>query len=505
MSAKACIGWLRVLGLLAVLGSGACGCTVAPSYKKPDLPVPDHYLAQPAANEASLDEWWQGFADPELQALVAQALKSNLDLQSAIARVREAREQEVIAGAAGLPSVGASGAGVGLYSKSNPLAGLMSGGSGGANGGSGGGGSGGSSSDSSTHLHVYALALDATWEIDLFGGVRSAVEAARASTEAQVWQVRDGEVSLTAEVANDYLTLRALQARQAMLVASIAHEEELLQLATSRLRAGLASELDVNQERTQLARDQAQLPQLDAQAGATTSALAVLLGEAPEAMQEKLSPAPVTIEAAPAIGVELPAGLPSDLLRQRPDVRAAERRLAAATGDVGVAVARLYPSFDLIGAATLASSSLHGLLDTRSFAALGIGDVMWPVFAGGKLQANVRASEAARDAAYIAYQISILAALRDAETAIIRCATEERRLESLQAYVSAASSTRKIAEDEYRNGIVDFTTVLTAADAELDARDSLVQSRQTLAQARISLFKALGGGWSETSAKAATR
>ena len=136
-----------MLGLLAVLGSGACGCTVAPSYKKPDLPVPDHYLAQPAANEASLDEWWQGFADPELQSLVAQALKSNLDLQSAIARVREAREQEVIAGAAGLPSVGASGAGVGLYSKSNPLAGLMSGGSGGANGGSGGGGSGGSGSE----------------------------------------------------------------------------------------------------------------------------------------------------------------------------------------------------------------------------------------------------------------------------------------------------------------------------------------------------------------------
>jgi outer membrane protein, multidrug efflux system len=494
----ACIGRLRVLVVLATLGSGVCGCTVAPSYEKSDPPVPDHYLAQPEAKEANLDEWWLGFADPELQVLVAQALKSNLDLQGAVARVRQAREQEVIAGAAGLPSIGVAGAGVGLYSKSNPLAGLMS-------GGSASGSNTGSSSDSSTHLHVYALALDATWEIDLFGGVRSAVEAARANTEAQVWQLRDGEVSLTAEVANDYLALRALQARRAMLVASIAHEEELLQLAASRLRAGLASELDVNQERTQLARGQAQLPQLDAQAGATTDALAVLLGEAPEAMQEKLLPAPVTPETAPAIGVDLPEGLPSDLLRRRPDVRAAERRLAAATGDVGVAVARLYPSFDLIGAATLASSSLRSLLDTRSFAALGIGDVMWPVFAGGKLQANVRASEAARDAAYLAYQSAILAALQDAETAIIRCTTEERRLESLQAYVSAASSTKKIADDEYRTGIVDFTTVLSAADAELDARDSLVQSRQTLAQARISLFKALGGGWSESTAKPVER
>jgi outer membrane protein, multidrug efflux system len=482
--------------LLAFLAVTLCGCRVAPPYKKPEVPVPDHYVAEPTATEANLDEWWRGFADAELQALVAKALQSNLDLQSAIARVRQARAQEVIAGAAQLPSVGASGAGVGLYSKSNPLAGLMSGGSGGSS-------AGGSSSndDSSTHLHVYALALDATWELDLFGGVRSSVEAARATTEAQVWQVRDGEVSLTAEVANDYLALRALEARRALLLESIAHEEELLQLAGARLRTGLASELDVNQERTQLARDEAQLPELDAQFGATMNALAVLLGEAPESMKEELAPSAVTPEMLPAIGAKLPPGLPSDLLRRRPDVRAAERRLAAATGDVGVAVAKLYPSFDLIGAASLASSSLGSLLDTRSFAALGIGDVMWPVFAGGKLQANVRASEAARDAAYLAYQNSILGALQDAETAIIRCTTEERRLESLQNYVSAATSSAQIAEEEYRNGIVDFTTVLSATDAELDARDSLVQSRQALAQARISLYKALGGGWSDSSAR----
>jgi outer membrane protein, multidrug efflux system len=478
---------------LAALVLILAGCTVATHYKKPDLPIPEHFQAASSSEEPNLDTWWQGFTDPELRALVAKALQSNLDLKSAVSRIRQAREQEVIVGAAALPSVGASGAGVRLYSKSNPLAGLA--GSGGA----------AASTDSSTNLHVYALALDASWEIDLFGGVRSGVEAARAATEAEVWQLRDGEVSLSAEVANDYLALRALQVRRAVLAVSIDHENELLQLAAARQDAGLANEVDVNQERTQLARDQAQLPQLEAQAGATTNALGVLLGETAEGIETELASMPATTDATPEVGEKLPAGLPSDLLRRRPDVRMAERRLAAATDQVGVAVAKLYPSFDLIAAASLASSSPSNLLSVRNFAALGIGDVMWPVFAGGRLQANVRASEEERAQAYLAYQSSVLAALQDAETAIVRCTTEERRLQLLQGYVDAASSTSHIAADEYRSGIADFTTVLGAADAELEARDAVVQSRQTLAQARISLYKALGGGWSESEVPVSAR
>jgi outer membrane protein TolC len=216
-----------------------------------------------------------------------------------------------------------------------------------------------------------------------------------------------------------------------------------------------------------------------------------------EMIQTALTLPPVTRDATPKVGQNLPAGLPSDLLRRRPDVRAAERRLAGASSDVGVAVAKLYPSFDLIGAASLASRSVQNLLSARNFAALGIGDVMWPVFAGGRLRANVRSTEEARTKVYLAYQNSVLAALQDAETAIVRCTTEARRLESLQRYVSAASSTLHIAEEEYRNGIVDFTTVLAADAIELDAGDTLVQSRQALAHARIALYKALGGGWNE--------
>jgi NodT family efflux transporter outer membrane factor (OMF) lipoprotein len=492
MSDKRRIRLQRASIALAVLLVSSSGCTVTTHYKKPDVPVPEHFQAASTPEEPNLDEWWQRFADPELRQLVAKALQSNLDLRSAVSRIRQAREQEAIARAAELPSVGVSGAGVRLYAKSDPLAGITGGGA-------------PASADSSTNLHIYALAVDASWEIDLFGGVRSAVEAAHAATEAQEWQLRDGEVSLSAEVANDYLALRALRARRAVMAGSIDHEAELLQLAMARASAGLANEVDVNQERTQLARDQAQLPQLDAQSGATTNALAVLLGEAPEAMQGELAAMPATTDTTPEVGEELPAGLPSDLLRRRPDVRAAERRLAAATDQVGVAVAKLYPRFDLIAAASLASSSLQNLLSVRNFAALGIGDVMWPVFAGGQLRANVRATEEERVQAYLAYQSSVLAALQDAETAIIRCTTEGRRLELLQGYVRAANSTSQIAADEYRNGIVDFTTVLSAADAELDARDALIQSRQALAQARISLYKALGGGWSESDSRLSAR
>jgi len=473
-------------GILLALTLLVAACHVTAPYKKPEMPVPEHFQTTSAPQAADLSQWWQGFADPELKELVAKALQSNLDLKSAASRIRQAREQAVIAGAARLPSVNVAGAGGRLYSKSDPLAAL------------GGGGAMAGAASGSTNLHEYALSLDASWEIDLFGGVQSAIDAANANTEAQEWQLRDGEVSLTAEVANDYLSLRALQERRALTKTSIEHHEELLGLAAARAHAGLASELDINQERSALSREQAQLPALEAEAGAATNALAVLLGEAPDTLQTEFKSQPDTQEEAAALGYELPAGLPSDLLRRRPDVRAAERRLAAASADVGVAVAKLYPSFDLIAAASLASSSPGNLLAARNFAALGIGDVMWPVFAGGRLRANVRASEEARTQAYLAYQGAVLAALQDAENAIIRCATEARRLESLQRDAAAAGSTLHIAEDEYDSGIVDFTIVLSADATDLDARDALVQSRQALAQARIALYKALGGGWRAT-------
>jgi NodT family efflux transporter outer membrane factor (OMF) lipoprotein len=291
------------------------------------------------ATQADLSRWWLQFGDAKMQTLIDRALKSNLDLLTAVSRVREARQQEIIAGASGLPQINASGLAAHVHSNLSLLSKL------GAPFAPGGPPPG------STDIKLYSVGFDAPWEIDIFGGVRRGVEAARANTEAAVWQMRDGEVTLTAEIATDYMTLRALQARVAFL-----REEEQRQIDTSplvaaRAKAGFVTRLDVNRQSALASSTAAQIPPLQAQARMMEHAIAVLMGEPPEAMIDQLD----TASEMPAIPSSLPAGLPSDLLRRRSDIRVAERNLAAATAQVGVAVADLYPKFDLITAVSLAS------------------------------------------------------------------------------------------------------------------------------------------------------
>jgi multidrug efflux system outer membrane protein len=338
---------------------------------------------------------------------------------------------------------------------------------------------------------LFSVGFDATWELDVFGGARRGVEAARANVQAAVWQLRDAQVSLTAEVASSYVALRTAQSRIAIVKESADHQRTLLDLATARARAGFVTELDVNQQRAQLAATAAQIPELEAEETAEIHALGVLLGQEPEAMAAELA----TTAAMPAIPGILPVGLPSDLLRRRPDVRAAERQLAAQTADVGVAVADLYPKFDLLGALNLASTSTGNLFSSSSLSNVGLGLISWPVFQGGKLRANVRASEEQRNQAYLAYRKSVLKALQDAEDALTRYESEQRRLLSLRESQTAAASSQHIAEEQYRAGTVTFINVLTATTTELSARDEVEQSTQALAQDLVSLYKALGGGW----------
>src|ERR1700744_1538876 len=252
------------------------GCEVGPDYHQPDVQTPAQFqelpvrkadapLSVPQASEADLSQWWTQINDPELQKLVGAALKSNPDLQTAASRVREARQQEIVAGAAGLPQVNANGTAVQIHSNSNPLAAL-----GGAQGGgssAGGGSSTGGSSQSSNSLnaHFYSLGFDATWELDIFGGVRRSVEAAQANTEAAVWQMRDGEVSLTAEIANDYMTLRADQTRIGVLKAEYQSANDVLKLTAARAHAGFVTQLDVNQQKSETETTAAQIPSLEAE------------------------------------------------------------------------------------------------------------------------------------------------------------------------------------------------------------------------------------------------
>lgn len=465
-------------------------CNVGPDYKKPDIPVPARFSeggpAVPIAGQTDLSQWWTRFHDPELTSLIARALQSNLDLESAASRVRQAREQEIIAGAAEWPSLSASGIGVNVHSNSSPLSQLASG---------GGGHSGPPSANTPTNIRLYSLGFDASWELDLFGGTRRAVEAAEANTEAALWDLHDAAVTLTAEIANDYLALRAAQARLALLESELKDQQQLLDLVRARRSHGFVTELDVDQQRTLASNTAAQIPPIDAEARAMTHALAVLLAESPEAIDGELEKSP----AIPVMPIGLPAALPSDLLRRRPDIREAERKLAAATAQEGVAVANLYPKFDLLGLASFTSSRLSNILSSSSFGTIGAAQIMWPIFQGGKIRAGIRSSEEAELQAYFAYRKAVLGALQDVEDSLARYADEERHVEALKDAETAAASTEAIARQQYATGLVTFINVLTAESNLLSARDQLVQARASLAQDFGAVYKALGGGWDETS------
>ncbi|MGH6890131.1 MAG: efflux transporter outer membrane subunit [Rhizomicrobium sp.] len=482
-------------GTVVLCATALAACSVGPDYQKPEIHLPanfsePHPQASAAAQE-DLGKWWMAFHDAELNSLVARALAANLDLQSAASRVRQAREQEIIAGAAEWPGLSASGLGLNLHSNSSPLGQLASGA---GSGGSGGSGSG-SPPSGPTNIRLYSVGLDASWQPDLFGGTRRAMEAAHANTQAALWDLRDGEVTLTAEIAADYLGLRAAQARIAMLDSELKDERVLFGVVRARADAGFVTQLDVNQQRTVLANAQAQIPQLEAEADAREHAIAVLLAQNPETIAGELK----TAEPIPEIPPGLPAALPVELLRRRPDIREAERKLAAATANEGVAIADLYPKINLIGAATFAGSSLGSLFSTSSFGTAGIASIMWPIFQGGRIRAGIRASKEVELQAYFAWRKSVLGALRDVEDALVRYADEERHERAILEAERAAASSETIARQQYTAGLVTFVNVLTAETALLSARDQLIQSREALALDLGTIYKALGGGWDETS------
>jgi len=292
-------------------------------------------------------------------------------------------------------------------------------------------------------------------------------------------------------VANDYLTLRATQRRTAIVQSELQRQRDTLGLISARAATGFVTELDVNQQSAQVAATAAQLPPLEAQSRALVHALSILLGQQPEAMAAELQAA----GAIPPVPASLPIGLPSDLLRRRPDVREAERRLAAATAQVGVAVAQLYPKFNLLALASFAGSSLGNLFSADNFSEAGAGLVSWPIFTAGKSQANVEISREQLNQAYLAYQQSVLKALQDSEDSLARFSAEQQRLASLQSSIAAANSSFTIAQQQYVAGLTDYLSVLTAQTTLLNLQDQVAQSQAALAADLVALYKALGGGW----------
>ncbi len=482
---------MRVL-IPCFLGAVLAGCTVGPDYHKPDMPVPSGFstpgqiaapLSMPVAQSVDLHQWWKQFNDPELESLITRALAQNLDLLTAQSRVREARQQEIIAGAAGLPQVNAMGNTIQLHSGSNPLGALA-----------GGSPSGGAPAHGGTNLHMYSVGFDATWEIDVFGGVRRSVEAAEAGTEAAQWQVRDGEVTLTAEIAADYVQLRADQARLRILTDQEKAQRDVLVLTAAKARAGFVTTLDVNQQQQLVAQTASQRPPLVAETMTLRHAIAVLLGLAPGALDAELAPD----GALPPLPPQLPVGLPADLLRMRPDIRMAERKLAQANAQIGVATADLYPKFNLIAAITSASGSVGGLFNSSSIAEAGLGGITWPIFHGGEIHANIHAKEEEEKQAYYAWQKAVLAGIQNVEDALARYETEQQRLAVLDGAVKMARQSTQLALQQYKVGLVTYINVLQAQSTQASAEDNLAESRAALSADLVAVFKALGGGWPET-------
>lgn len=478
-----------LLALAAVTG----GCTVGPNYARPELPTPAAYsetaggrpgatLSTVTAQTAPIDRWWAQFNDPVLDGLVRRALADNLTLTQARARVRQAREQVTVTRAAQLPTLSGTTTAARLDTQARTITGL-----GGAM--MAGGAAGGVSTPN--RAEAFSLGFNAAWELDLFGGVRRQVEGASAQAEAAEWSARDTQVSVVSEVANAYLQLRAAQARAAVLRRNLESQQGLFKLIGDRFRTGFVTNLDVDQQRTQLANTQSQIPAVEAQADAQAHALATLLGLTPEALYAELAP----VKRLPPVPPTLPAGLPSDLLQRRPDIRAAERRLAAAYAQIGVATAAQFPTLNLTLLPSFSRIAISDMFQppTRTLISLAQGSV--PLFQGGRLKAQVRATEAMRDEAFAAYRAAALQALQEVEDAIVRYQADQKRWTALTDAFQAAQRSELTARQQYAAGLVTYANVFQAQGSLLQIEDQLTQTDASLATDVVALYKALGGGW----------
>jgi NodT family efflux transporter outer membrane factor (OMF) lipoprotein len=482
--------------IAGLLGAATlAGCTVGPNYHPPETPTPAAFAEpQPApASGATIDPatWWSAFGDAELDKLVGVALKGNPNMAIAASRVREARLQLIVAKAQDKPTVNAD---VDVnhiqFSKNAGFASLAS--------LFGGGSSGGASPPSGIALPgdgitTYSLGFDASWEIDLFGGARRGVQAARAQAEAAVWNQRDAAVTLAAEVAQAYFTLRMDQEQLAVLAEELDRQHRALDIAGHIAKVGLVPQVDVTRQHESITSLEARVQPIAADARVRIHALGILTGEQPEMLIAELDQTGAPLGAVPVI----PAGLPSDLLRRRPDVRAAERGLAASTAEIGVAVSDLYPKFSLTGMADLVSAALGNIFSADSAQLTGTAAATFPILDWGRRKANVGAKKEEREQAYQNYRITVLQALKDVEDQLAQLDAERKRNATLRQAQSDAEHAASAVEAQYKTGFVAQDSLLNAEVTVLTAREQVVASDATLRQDTAGLFKAMGGGWSE--------
>jgi NodT family efflux transporter outer membrane factor (OMF) lipoprotein len=422
--------------------------------------------------------WWKTFHDPELDSLIARSVQSNLDIKLAGSRLLESRARQAFATGSFYPNVNADGgySHQRLSQTAEPFAAVA-----------------GTGFTFPFEYDLYQAGFDASWEIDVFGGQRRSIEAARADVAATIENGRDVLLSVMAEVARNYVELRGIQKELTVARQNLYVQSQTVDVTKNLFKQGVSTQLDVSRAEAQASSTEAQIPFLENLQWQTIHRLAILLGLEPDALTREL----LGIKPIPVPADSIYVGMPAELLRRRPDIRRAERELAAATARIGESKADLFPKLNLVGSLGLQSSQTNtlGNWSSRYFT---IGpSISWPIFDAGRLRAALHVSTAQQEQALVRYQQTVLTALQEVEDAIIALQTERQRSQSLSNSEQANAQSAKLAEDLYRRGLTDFLTVLDAQRQLYDSQDALARSQQTVTTDAIALYKALGGGWKE--------
>jgi multidrug efflux system outer membrane protein len=475
-----------------LMAAPTIGCMVGPNFKAPSPEVPTAWsttAAPPTEGQVSLltsepadvAAWWNSFKDPELTALVQRAAAANLDAKVAVLRIAEARAQRDVAKAAAWPSLSVNASEqTNRLSESTPTGALFS--------------KVGSLPGGISIPNPYQqdqLGFDASWEIDLFGRVRRSVEAANADTRAQVEDSRAVLVSMLGDVGHAYIDLRGVQAKRLVVLETIVTEQDLLDLASQRRRAGLSSAVDEVRAAAEASSAEAQLPLLVQQAAVDVNRLSKLLALEPGALRPELD----TVQPAPPVPPLVPIGLPADRARRRPDIREAEERLHAATARVGVAVADLFPRVTLGVQGGLQAQTLASLTNWASRFVTAGPSIELPIFDAGQRRATVRLQGVRAEEAALDYRRTVLAALEDADNAIAAYVTDQSRRASLEQAVERNREAVDLARQRYASGLGDFIDVLDAERTLQQNELSLADSSTTVSTDLVALYRAMGGGW----------
>ena len=462
---RAAIVVCMLLGIMSVVTPADCQSIQSQISGNPNwsAPLTGGEVLGPV-DEAALSHWWTVFNDPILTSLEERALKSNLDLRTALSKIEQARANRQSASGSRLPSVSVTASASGART---------------------------SKRDGADVTHGNTAEFDVSWEPDFFGRLRKNVDAYGVDIQTAQENLRATMVTLTAEVALDYVSLRSYQAQIAVTQSNLTKYRDTYEMTVAKRDSGLASELDVQQALENVQSTEATIPSLETNLQQTKSALAILLAEQPGVLNAELS----DVKPIPVIPREVALGIPGDLIRRRPDVKSAERQVAAQMLRVGVAKANLFPTFTLSGAFTFSAQNLLNVLTPASFGATVLGAAQQAILNRRSLKAQVKLQNALLDQYEASYDSTLLGGVRDVENSLDAFGQDQVRRKSLTSASVSAEQSAAMARELYASGLRDFLTVLDSERTMLTVQNNLVQTDASVASDLIQIYKAMGGGW----------